>query len=55
MKGFAIKNLKVTSLGSDTSVPSKTYVDQKLNTKADKTSLTPYVKKIHQKLAQIWI
>ena len=45
MKGYSIKNLKVTSLGSDTSVPSKKYVDQKLNTKADKTSLTRYVKK----------
>ena len=44
MKGHSIKNLKVTSLGSDTSVPSKKYVDQKLNTKADKTSLTRYVK-----------
>ena len=45
MKGHSIKNLKVTSLGSDASVPSKKYVDQKLNTKADKTSLTRYVKK----------
>ena len=45
MKGHSIKNLKVSSLGSDTSVPSKKYVDQKLNTKADKTSLTRYVKK----------
>ena len=45
MKGHSIKNLKVTSLGSDGSVPSKKYVDQKLNTKADKTSLTRYVKK----------
>ena len=42
MKGHSIKNLKVTSLGSDTSVPSKKYVGQKLNTK---TSLTRYVKK----------
>ena len=45
MKGHSIKNLKVTSLGGDGSVPSKKYVDQKLNTKADKTSLTRYVKK----------
>ena len=44
MKGFSIKNLKVTSLGGDASVLSKKYVDQKLNTKADKTSLTRYVK-----------
>ena len=45
MKGFSIKNLKVTSLGSDASATSKKYVDQKLNTKADKTSLTTFVKK----------
>ena len=45
MKGHSIKNLKVTSLGSDSSVTSKKYVDQKLNTKVDKTSLTRYVKK----------
>ena len=45
MKGYSIKNLKVTSLGGDAYVPSKKYVDQKLNTKADKTSLTRYVKK----------
>ena len=38
MKGFSIKNLKVTSLGSDATLPSKKYVDQKLNTKAGKTS-----------------
>ena len=44
MKGHSIKNLKVTSLGSDVSVPSKKYVDRKLNSKADKTSLTRYVK-----------
>ena len=35
----------MTSLGSDASVPSKKYVDQKLNTKANKTSLIRYVKK----------
>ena len=45
MKGHAIKNMKVTSLGGDTSATSKKYVDQKLGTKADKTSLTRYVKK----------
>ena len=44
-KGHSIKNLKVTSLGSDVSVPSKKYVNQRLNTKADKTSLSRYVKK----------
>ena len=45
MKGHSIKNLKVTSLGGDASVPSKKYVDRKLATKADKTSLTTFVKK----------
>ena len=45
MKGHSIKNLKVTSLGGDASATSKKYVDQKLGTKADKTSLTRYVKK----------
>ena len=45
MKGHSITNLKVTSLGGDASVPSKKYVDQKLNTKADKISLIRYVKK----------
>ena len=45
MKGHLIKNLKVTSLGGDASVTSKKYVDQKLGAKADKTSLTRYVKK----------
>ena len=37
--------MKVTSLGGDASATSKKNVDQKLNTKADKTSLTRYVKK----------
>ena len=56
MKGYAIKNMKITTLGGDASATSKKYVDQKLNTKADKTSLTRYVKKkIHQKSTQIWI
>ena len=45
MKGYAIKNLKITALGGDASATSKKYVDQKLGTKADKTSLTRYVKK----------
>ena len=45
MKGHCIKNLKVTSLGGYESATSKKYVDQKLNTKADKTSLSRYVKK----------
>ena len=45
MKGHSITNLKVTLLGGDAIVPSKKYIDQKLNTKADKTSLTRYVKK----------
>ena len=45
MIGHSITNLKVTSLGGDATAPSKKYVDQKLNTKADKTSLTRYVKK----------
>ena len=45
MKGHSITNLNVTSLGGDSCVPSKKYVDQALNTKADKTSLTQYVKK----------
>ena len=44
MKGFAIKSLKVTP-GGDASATSKKYVDRKLGTKADKTSLTRYVKK----------
>ena len=45
LKGHSIKNLKVTSLGGDASATSKKYVKQKLGTKADKTSLTRYVKK----------
>ena len=44
MKGYAIKNLKVTP-GGDSSATSRKYVDRKLNTKADKTSLVRYVKK----------
>ena len=45
MKGYAIKNMKVTALGGDASATSKKYVDRKLATKADKTSLTTFVKK----------
>ena len=44
MKGYAIKNLKVTP-GGDASVTSRKYVDRKIATKADKTSLASYVKK----------
>ena len=44
MKGFAIKNIKVTP-GGDASATSRKYVDRKLDTKADKTSLASYVKK----------
>ena len=45
MKGYAIKNMKVTALGRDASATSRKYVDRKLATKADKTSLTTFVKK----------
>ena len=44
MKGFAIKNMKVTP-GNDASATSRKYVDRKIATKADKTSLTSFVKK----------
>ena len=44
MKGYAIKNMKVTP-GGDSSAASRKYVDRKIATKADKTSLTSYVKK----------
>ena len=44
MKGFAIKNMKVTP-GNDASATSRKYVDRKIGTKADKTSLASYVKK----------
>ena len=44
MKGFAIKNMKVTP-GNDASATSRKYVDRKIATKADKTSLASYVKK----------
>ena len=44
MKGYAIKNMKVTP-GNDASATSRKYVDRKIATKADKTSLASYVKK----------
>ena len=43
MKGFAIKNMKLTP-GNDTSATSRKYVDGKLNTKADKNDLNNYLK-----------
>ena len=46
--------MKVTP-GNDVSATSRKYVDRKIATKADKNSLTSFVKKIHQKLLQIWI
>ena len=43
MKGFAIKNMKVTS-GGDASATSRKYVDRKIGTKADKNDLNGYLK-----------
>ena len=43
MKGFAIKNMKVTP-GNDASATSRKYVDRKLDTKADKNDLNNYLK-----------
>ena len=43
MKGYAIKNLKVTP-GGDGSATSRKYVDRKLNTKANKNDLNAYLK-----------
>ena len=43
MKGFAIKNLKVTPEG-DASVTSRKYVDGKLGTKADRNDLNGFLK-----------
>ena len=43
MKGFAIKNLKVTP-GGDASATSRKYVDRKLGTKADRNDLNGYLK-----------
>ena len=44
MKGFAIKNMKVTP-ADDASATSRKYVDGKLNTKADKSILSQYIKR----------
>ena len=44
MKGFAIKNMKVTPR-DDASATSRKYMDGKLNTKADKSVLTQYIKR----------
>ena len=43
MKGFAIKNMKVTPR-DDASATSRKYVEGKLNTKADKSDLNNYLK-----------
>ena len=43
MKGFAIKNLKVTP-GGDAIATSRKYVDGKLDTKANKNDLNGYLK-----------
>ena len=43
MKGFAIKNLKVTP-GGDSSATSTKYVDRKIASKADKNDLNGYLK-----------
>ena len=44
MKGFAIKNLKVTP-GGDGRATSRKYVDRKLGTKADRNDLNSYLKR----------
>ena len=44
MKGFDIKNLKVTPVG-DASATSRKYVDRKLDTKANKSDLGGYLKR----------
>ena len=44
MKGFAIKNLKVTP-GGDASATSRKYVDRKLGTKVDRNDLNGYLKR----------
>ena len=44
MKGYAIKNLKVTP-GGDASATSRKYVDRKLGTKADRNDLNDYLKR----------
>ena len=43
MKGYAIKNMKVTP-GNDASATSRKYVDRKLDTKSDKNDLNGYLK-----------
>ena len=43
MKGYAIKNMKVTP-GGDASATSRKYVDRKLDTKANKNDLNGYLK-----------
>ena len=43
MKGYAIKNMKVTP-GGDASATSRKYVDRKLDAKADKNDLNGYFK-----------
>ena len=43
MKGFEVKNMRLTPAG-DLSATSKKYVDQKLNTKANKIDLNNYLK-----------
>ena len=43
MKGFAIKNMKVTPGGDSSATPRK-YVDRKLDTKANKNDLNDYLK-----------
>ena len=44
MKGYAIKNMKVTP-ANDASATSRKYVDGKFNTKADKSILSQYIKR----------
>ena len=43
MKGYVIKNLKVTP-GGDSSATSRKYVDRKLDTKANKNDINGYLK-----------
>ena len=43
MKGFAIKNLKLTPT-TNSSASSKRYVDQKTASKADQSELNQYLK-----------
>ena len=44
MKGYAIKNMKVTP-GGDSSATSRKYVDRNLDTKANKSDLNDYLKR----------